>query len=571
MCGIAGIYVKPGNIGKLPLERLADNLLLGIEPRGQDATGLFAVGENVENIRWEKDDIPASYFIQIRNSMPSDTQTVLLHTRFATQGDKKQMRNNHPVNFESCYVVHNGHISNDDEVFVNLDVERTAEVDSIAIPAALSCKGMADKDNIIDGLKELKGGYAIAAVDPEKHPGQLVLAKGNSSPLWILNRKDCLIWASTKEAIQWAWMHSVGTPTNKETFNWEDGFQGLFQFFPGELMVVNGNQITDHRFQPTEYYTSGSIYTPRNAGTRIKRYYCYPHSWNCEMKCDNGCQGTGCTCSYWEDSVSTVEADRRRLAENEREVERTNSFRASNYGTEILPDGTMRCDSCWDWSSVDELTTYLYGSEEWLLCDDCGEGTEFIPADSSKQIASASEDDLDAKYEAMADSVMGAFEDPTTTMDEDLDNLDDVLSCGVQVVNKPQEKKAMWRHCETSGCSPSLHMLTYREDCFKCEKVMVVDSEQPEPSNRTEAGTTGRELPLSTLSDALAKPERGDESHITACKEVARRRSIDADFVDWLLFQVPVNALEQNSHLAKMREEIEDEYVDAWEMVGETS
>ena len=221
MCGIAGIHVKDNALGRFPVDRLLDPLLLKIEHRGKEATGYVAVTESGD-IAHEKGPQIASDFIKTRKRLPSKVRTLLLHTRLSTKGDPDKNENNHPVIYGSCYATHNGIIRNDDEVFEKLDIERTAEVDSIAIPAAFNYHGFGALDDIKDALEELGGLYAIAAIDPEQKPGRLVLAKGPASPLWVLNHPKAIVWASTRSAIEDAWGGILGTPPKRKA-NFKNG------------------------------------------------------------------------------------------------------------------------------------------------------------------------------------------------------------------------------------------------------------------------------------------------------------------------------------------------------------
>lgn len=230
MCGIAGIYLKDSFHGQFNAEDLVDQLLLGIENRGRDATGIVSVSKGGENVTLEKLDVEARYFIQLRDFLVKDTRYALLHTRLGTKGSEKQMENNHPVVFKSCYATHNGVIYNDDTLFAELDVERVADVDSIIVPTLVSSTG--GMDEALKSLPRLKGSWACAIADPKTNPDEVLLVKGDRSPLVILNTPKVVVWASTKNAIEDAWKAAIGTPpkwnkyehlTDGEYFRIKDG------------------------------------------------------------------------------------------------------------------------------------------------------------------------------------------------------------------------------------------------------------------------------------------------------------------------------------------------------------
>jgi len=232
MCGIAGFYVR--NQEGINLEKLTDELLLGIEHRGQDATGILAVSEGGETVTLQKDDIPATYFVQTRDWLPDNLKMLLGHTRLATQGLPKFNENNHPVQFKTCFATHNGMIYNDNEILSVYGPEgkRPAEVDSIAIPVLVAECGFA---NALDNIEKLEGSWAIAVADPINNPDELLLARGHSSPLVFLNHPKILIWASTRQAIVDAWEKAVGTPPDITKFDYLDEGKALVVSIAGEV------------------------------------------------------------------------------------------------------------------------------------------------------------------------------------------------------------------------------------------------------------------------------------------------------------------------------------------------
>jgi asparagine synthetase B (glutamine-hydrolysing) len=206
MCGIAGIH-RLTNRPMVHLDRMVSALLAGIENRGQDATGYVAVND-AGDVQLQKASCRAFYFNSHRARVSDDARTVLLHTRFATQGKPSFPENNHPVESGGIYAVHNGHISNDRDIFDALCVERRGAVDSEAIPALIARRGW---DAAPAYLGELDGDMATALVNVTR-PGELILARGNSSPLSYVQTRDYLVFASTSQAIRDAWKSVIGTP-----------------------------------------------------------------------------------------------------------------------------------------------------------------------------------------------------------------------------------------------------------------------------------------------------------------------------------------------------------------------
>src|SRR5690348_7450697 len=100
MCGIAGIR----RFGSEPItEEQVALLLMAMEHRGNDATGILAQQPD-GSVATAKEDVPAWKFCSgatfenfIGEHLKPDTICVLLHTRAATQGSPRDMKNNHPL------------------------------------------------------------------------------------------------------------------------------------------------------------------------------------------------------------------------------------------------------------------------------------------------------------------------------------------------------------------------------------------------------------------------------------------------------------------------------------------
>jgi len=241
VCGIAGVYIKDPSVVKSHkgLELFADLLLLGIEERGKHATGFVAVTADGK-ARMDKDAIPASEFIKSREALPLGTKMLLLHTRFQTKGDAKNHLNNHPVIWKSCFAVHNGSINNDDELFKEHGLERHAEVDSEIIPAMMHGTGY-DVEKMKAVLESFEGSCATSILDPIQMPNKVVLAKGDTSPLYIFEGKKFIVWSSTEKSIKEAWARVLGTPPKTQKIKWTT---------TGRFFVVSDEGIEEHSFSP---------------------------------------------------------------------------------------------------------------------------------------------------------------------------------------------------------------------------------------------------------------------------------------------------------------------------------
>ncbi len=201
MCGIGGIK-------RFRDEAITDDqikqLVLGLENRGKDATGVAIQNDGEPEIHVCKNDMPAWSFLTtprfadfLRDNLKPETRTVIVHCRAATQGTPRDMANNHPLYVGNSAVVHNGIINNDDVLFKEFHLDRRAEVDSDIIRAIIDKDGFDRR--VARKLDRLSGSAAIAAIHKD-WPNHVLLGR-SISPLVLGINEDFLYWASEKHAI----------------------------------------------------------------------------------------------------------------------------------------------------------------------------------------------------------------------------------------------------------------------------------------------------------------------------------------------------------------------------------
>ena len=194
MCGIAGFNLHPNDhIDPIALGR---ELLLGIEERGSDATGMACFTPGTGQLVLHKKALPASQYVRYAHGLKGATN-VVLHARFATKGRPLDAANNHPIRSGPIVGVHNGHVVNDDELFGWVGGPRRGTVDSEAIFAVLARSGLPAKS----ALWRVEGRAAIAWIDRRK-PGALNLARMDTSPLTVgRSEGGSIIFASTESIL----------------------------------------------------------------------------------------------------------------------------------------------------------------------------------------------------------------------------------------------------------------------------------------------------------------------------------------------------------------------------------
>jgi glucosamine 6-phosphate synthetase-like amidotransferase/phosphosugar isomerase protein len=235
MCGIFGIAIfKHSKVRATVLRVILRSLALKNEIRGTNSTG-YAFTSNKE-IKIFKSPARASEFVKLENYRKTLRDfvkaefgfpySVLGHTRQQTKGSYLININNHPIKAGSIVGVHNGYISNDDEVFDWLEKKadfyrkRAGQVDSEAIFSLIDYLSKAARFDrksagfignrctnpttsaIINSAYKLVGSYAYAMVD-SWNPKMLWIAR-NQGPVSIYYYKEegLLIFSSLGKHIE---------------------------------------------------------------------------------------------------------------------------------------------------------------------------------------------------------------------------------------------------------------------------------------------------------------------------------------------------------------------------------
>jgi glucosamine 6-phosphate synthetase-like amidotransferase/phosphosugar isomerase protein len=204
MCGIAGFCLNAEE--HIDARKLSEMLLKQIVSRGRDATGAAWYNAKRNEVRYTKAPYSAHTFVNSRLPlMPSGVKNVILHTRFATQGDKKYEANNHPIVINNLVGVHNGHISNDDAILKRYpEHQRLGQVDSEAAFAMAKYEA-----NPLEAFADIEGRAALAWIDGDSGR-ELNLTRVSGSPLCVAQTpKGSTIFASTKPLLERA-MKDVG-------------------------------------------------------------------------------------------------------------------------------------------------------------------------------------------------------------------------------------------------------------------------------------------------------------------------------------------------------------------------
>src|SRR5436305_13170397 len=232
MCGIAGYSLRTGS--GLDRTLAAQALLAAIAERGADAVGYAYRRPGEPYAPVVKQRTPASQLLD-RVSVPQDVDQLLVHVRDYTKGHPSITANNHPVRHGPVVGIHNGIITNDDELLAPHSCARAEPrmtVDSEAIFAIA-----AHSRNDARALEHLRGAMATGWLD-EREPGVVFLARGSGRPLWIGEGREGVFFASTEVALDVVQRY-LGLRLHKREVS------------EGRLLALEGGRIVrKERFRP---------------------------------------------------------------------------------------------------------------------------------------------------------------------------------------------------------------------------------------------------------------------------------------------------------------------------------
>jgi glucosamine 6-phosphate synthetase-like amidotransferase/phosphosugar isomerase protein len=196
MCGIAGYSVRGS--AKVDRTLAAQALLAAIAERGADAVGYAYRGREDAYATVVKQRTPASQLLE-RVEVPQGANQLLVHVRDYTKGHPSIAANNHPVRHGPVIGIHNGIITNDDELLAPHSCAR-AEAGMTVDSEAIFCLA-AHARNDARALERLRGAMATGWLD-EREQDVVFVARGSGRPLWIGEGKSGVFFASTELALE---------------------------------------------------------------------------------------------------------------------------------------------------------------------------------------------------------------------------------------------------------------------------------------------------------------------------------------------------------------------------------
>lgn len=206
MCGIFGIIGESGDLAKRSIDALYD-----LEYRGYDSSGIAYIDSETGEIDVHKSTGKIDNLREYLAGKDIRTTTMIAHTRWATHG-KISINNAHPHSTENVAIVHNGIITNYEQLRSKLDgfynfygecdseliaklidyhlVKSTQSTSAFCTPkeigdsAKKECVGLSKVLRAFSlAVKELRGSFAIACII--KNQPNLVLVARRESPIYL--------------------------------------------------------------------------------------------------------------------------------------------------------------------------------------------------------------------------------------------------------------------------------------------------------------------------------------------------------------------------------------------------
>jgi glutamine phosphoribosylpyrophosphate amidotransferase len=250
MCGLAGLCLADGAL--LDATAVTRLLAAGIAERGSDATG-FAYLDEAGDVQVEKDSLPLARFFQ-RLALPEGTRTAIAHVREFTKGVPGVNDNNHPIRYGTVVGAHNGHLSNDHELFARFGKPRSTARISVDSEAIMM---LADTLGDVGEALELVHGAAAVAILRDGRPDRLTLAKRARRTLHLGRADGICLFTSTRPPLELA-ARALGIDLHVEEL--ADGT--LLELYAGEV-------VERRRFHVDRARTGRHVEYPETPGKQL--------------------------------------------------------------------------------------------------------------------------------------------------------------------------------------------------------------------------------------------------------------------------------------------------------------
>lgn len=271
MCGIFGIIaLEDVELGQSEVKELTQKLFEYSESRGKESSGMTLLNADSREIHVHKKSIPAGKFARSRDfsknfdaglkgSMSNGSAfSVVCHSRLVTNGTQKNNNNNQPVIRNKFVAVHNGIITNVEELWESrTDLVRNLEVDTEFILAFIESE-LSKGNTMAKALRnfyDIKEGSASIVIMPSDR-SEIVLATDNGSLYYTYQENaGVFVFASEEYILRASLDESVGERSKNWTIKRLDPLKAV-QLIPGK------NEFSEIDLNGTEEFQNGEIIEP---------------------------------------------------------------------------------------------------------------------------------------------------------------------------------------------------------------------------------------------------------------------------------------------------------------------
>ena len=217
MCGIFGMGFLSKCKNPKFITQLTAELLNSVEIRGTDASGVAFISD--KKVYVVKDGVSGSVLsksIKFKTAceemINEDLLQIIGHCRAQTKGSYLNNLNNHPIISDKVVGVHNGYVSNDDDLFRHYNQQtsmpREGEVDTEIIFRLIDHFNKHNENNLMRSVsltsKEIEGSFACAFAQADKPHILGLFRLYNPTVIRYYKRNNMLLYCSTDTLINLA-------------------------------------------------------------------------------------------------------------------------------------------------------------------------------------------------------------------------------------------------------------------------------------------------------------------------------------------------------------------------------
>jgi glutamine---fructose-6-phosphate transaminase (isomerizing) len=221
MCGIFGIIAnEKSKLDFISLNEITNELFILSESRGKESAGIAIKNTKDKKIQVLKHSKPASQLVKSKeyqgfykkslenafeNNVLKSAISIIAHARLVTNGSQENNNNNQPCIKDGSVTVHNGIITNVEELWkAHPELERKYEVDTeiyLSLIKSHIRNGKSIKDAVQLTYQEIKGTASTGIFFEEFN--KVILSSNNASLYYALNLdRGIIIFASENHILQ---------------------------------------------------------------------------------------------------------------------------------------------------------------------------------------------------------------------------------------------------------------------------------------------------------------------------------------------------------------------------------